>query len=133
MTLYSLLAVLLLASLLVALMVGVPFALVRNMARGAQYREELDRQVRGLRLSKMLEYLGIDRRRYLHGQPAVQIHEHMRRCAACESTDLCDEIIETPGREGADISFCPNADSLTKMPSAESSAGPRSPSAERPA
>ena len=116
MTFYSLLAILILATILISLTVGVPWALARNMKRGAQYRDELDQQVRRLRLSKMLDYLGIDRARYLHDQPAVQIHEHMRRCAACESTDVCDQTIETPGREGADISFCPNADSLTRTP-----------------
>ena len=116
MNLYSLLAVVALASVLAALTVGVPLALLRNMARGAQFREDLDQQVRRLRLSKMLEYLGIDRRRYLHDQPVVQIREHIHRCEACETTDVCDQIIETPGREGADIGFCPNAESLTKMP-----------------
>jgi len=125
MTLYSLLAILILAMVLTALTVGVPFALFRNMARGAEFREELDRQVRRLRLSKMLDYLGIDRARYLHGQPTVQIREHLRRCEGCETTDICDQIIETPGREGTDVGFCPNADSLTKMP--QQPDGPQSP------
>ncbi len=116
MTLYSLLAVLALAILIAVLIVGLPFALLRNMAQGAQFRRDLDQRVRGLRLSKMLDYLGIDRERYLHQEPVVNIHGHMRRCADCEATDACDQVIGTPGAEESSIDFCPNADSLTKTP-----------------
>jgi hypothetical protein len=116
MTLYSLLGVLVLSMLLFALAVGLPFAVLRNMARGEAYRRDLDVQVSRLRLSKMLDYLGIDHARYLHKQPVADIHAHMRRCAACETTDVCDRTIAEPARNDASIDFCPNADSLTKTP-----------------
>jgi len=116
MTILSLLGVTVLSILLLLLVVALPFAMLRNMARGEALREELASQVSRLRLSKMLAYLGIDRSRYLHRQRVVDIREHMRRCAACETTDTCDQTIEVPGRENADIGFCPNAESLTRTP-----------------
>ncbi|MGD2082171.1 MAG: DUF6455 family protein [Chromatiales bacterium] len=116
MTLYSLLGVLVLAALVFALAVGLPFAVLRNMARGEAYRRDLDSQVSRLRLSKMLDFLGIDHARYLHRVPVADIHAHMRRCDACETTDICDRTIAEPARRDASVEFCPNADSLTRTP-----------------
>ena len=116
MTLYSLTGVLVLAVLLLVLSVALPFAVLRNLGRGEAYRRDLAVKVGRLRLSKMLDYLGIDRNRYLHRQPVAEIHAHMRRCDACESTDACDRTIAEPARRDAGIGFCPNADSLTRTP-----------------
>jgi len=114
MTLYSLLGVLVLAVLLLALALGLSFAVLRNMGRGEAYRRDLAMQLSRLRLSKMLDHLGLERERYLHRQRVVHIDAHMRRCEACEATDACDRTIAEPGREGADLGFCPNASSLRR-------------------
>jgi hypothetical protein len=116
MTLYSLLGVLVLAAALLALAVGLPFAVLRNMGRGEAYRRDLAAQVSRLRLSKMLDHLGLERERYLHRQRVADIHTHMRRCEACEATDTCDRTIAEPGRKDADLGFCPNASSLSRTP-----------------
>jgi hypothetical protein len=116
MTILSLLGIVALSILLILLTMALPFALLRNLARGNLLREELAEQVSRLRLSKMLQYLRIEPARYLHERRIVDIRRHMQRCQACKSTETCDRTIETPGRENADIGFCPNAASLTHAP-----------------
>jgi hypothetical protein len=109
----SLLGTLVLAALVMGVIVLMPIAIGRNLLRGHAYRERIDGELSGLRLSKMLGFLGIDRMNYLHKQQAVAIRDHMKKCDACGDKAQCDDVL---GAEQAapevDLSFCANIDSL---------------------
>lgn len=112
----SLLGTLVLAALVLGLVVMMPIAIGRNLVRGHAYRNRLDSELSGLRLSKMLGFLGIDKASYLHRQASVEIREHMEKCDTCEDKGLCDEtLVREHATPEVDLSFCANIDSLQKL------------------
>ncbi|MGB1110396.1 MAG: DUF6455 family protein, partial [Gammaproteobacteria bacterium] len=58
--------------------------------------------------------VGIDINEYLHQEPTKEVKNHMRTCASCIQTDLCDQNLDD-GKEPADTSYCPNDDYLKEM------------------
>ena len=112
----SLLGTLALAGLVLAVMVLMPIAISRNMIRGHEHRKHLDGELSGLRLSKMLGFLGIDKSEYLHKQQSMEIRQHMEKCDACEEKNQCDETLaDYAVSPEVDLSFCANIDSLQKI------------------
>ena len=77
----------------------------RALNAGRQY-------IKTLRLSKMLEYLGVDLTDYLRKVPASDVEQHVSRCKKCEYTEICDACLRD-GRQVANMHFCPNYQSLT--------------------
>ena len=74
-------------------------------------QQSLTRSVEQFRLSKMLAFLGIKIRDYVHHVPEQVIVQHIARCEACPNTRECDSCLRD-GRFFADMNFCPNFRSL---------------------
>jgi hypothetical protein len=115
MNLLSILVTLALAAMLAALAVGLPVAILRNIARGQERRRLLGRDIESLRLGRMLDGLGADRTRYLHLERVADIERQMRRCTACDATEHCDQVLQQqrPLQVEA-VDFCPNRDELQR-------------------
>jgi hypothetical protein len=113
----SLLGVLVLALLVLAVALMMPYAIARNLIDGHTYRKQLDDGLDSLRISNMLGFLGINRAEYLHTQQGVDIQTHMAKCDACEDKDLCDDVLssERQGQAETDLSFCANIDDLKRI------------------
>lgn len=77
----------------------------RALNAGRQY-------IKRLRLTKMLEYLGVDLTDYLRKIPVSDVEQHISNCKKCENTETCDACLRD-GRQMANMNFCPNYQSLT--------------------
>lgn len=97
----------------IAVVVGVRLAL-RNHAEGDGWREALAERLLSLRIHRMLEHLGIDRRRYLCRVRGDKIRFHLGRCAVCADLEACDACLES-GEPADDYGFCPNHDDLIEV------------------
>ena len=98
------------------LLVGLPLAIMGNLRRGQQFREGLDNALEQLRLSKMLGFLGIDRKTYVHRQQGLAIRQQLQRCETCDAKAQCDEILDSDAPQSkADLGFCANIDELDKL------------------
>ena len=109
----GLLMVLILASVL-----GVSIAILRNYRTGLRHRDPIDSRIRHLRLNDMLRVMGIDRQLYLHNAPLNQVHAQINSCEKCDAKEACEEFFdpatadfEADSRELENV-FCPNRDSL---------------------
>jgi|GEM_PF-518131 len=99
--------------LAILLVIRLPWALTQNIKTGIRFRQNLSKQVAGLRLNKMLSRLGINASGYLHGQRIHEIKHHINQCQSCENTDTCDVQLEGEGDIEIDVAtYCPNADDL---------------------
>lgn len=101
-----------LAAMIVALVFWLPFAIVRNLQTGEEFRDALRRALDELRLSRMLALLGVDRDRYLHHHSVLEIHKHMRRCDGCDEKAQCDAALEASESDPKALGFCANIDDL---------------------
>jgi hypothetical protein len=70
------------------------------------------KELKSLRLTKMLEYLGVDLTDYLRKVPVSDVEQHMSRCKKCKNTEICDACLRD-GKQVANMHFCPNYQSLT--------------------
>ena len=112
----SLIITLLLALLMLYLAVRMPLAILGNLRRGHRFRESLAKSLDDLRLSRMLGYLGIDRAKYLHNQPALDIQRQMERCDACDAKSRCDQVLEEDAPPQVEsLGFCANIKDLKEM------------------
>lgn len=111
----SLIGVILLAALVLAVTLLMPYAIGKNLSAGHQYREQLDEALSQLRLSNMLGYLGIDKSAYLHKQSSMEVKNHMAKCEACDEKSLCDETLASVLDAKADLGFCANINELKKI------------------
>lgn len=108
---------LLLAILAIAFMVlgfGFLLLITRNMRQGRVVRQHLAKRVETLRMSRMLQSLGIDFNKYLHTEPVSKINESMNKCDVCVTTDTCDARLDKSDIALDNIEFCPNKDSLNE-------------------
>ncbi|MBW2451709.1 MAG: hypothetical protein JRF07_05045 [Deltaproteobacteria bacterium] len=90
-------------------------AIVFNLNAGRKYRESLANSVNQLRLSKMLNALGIDIDTYLHSERIVDIQQHMDRCSACDNIEKCDDQLSKGALDADELSFCNNEQSLQEI------------------
>ncbi|KHF24440.1 DUF6455 family protein [Solemya velum gill symbiont] len=111
----SMLGVLVLALLVLAVALVMPYAIARNLVTGHTYRNQLDKGLDSLRISNMLGFLGINRSEYLHTQHGVDIQTHMEKCDACEDKELCDDVLSEERQEETDLGFCANIDDLKRI------------------
>jgi hypothetical protein len=111
-------------SLLVAGMLGLMaavfavwlfIAIIFNLRVGIRYRKSLVEEFERLRLSRMLEALGVDVNHYLHEEAIIDIHNHMKRCGACENIAECDDRLDSGDLAADDIAFCNNEKSLQTL------------------
>ena len=99
----------------IVIMVLVNVMLQRELNRQADFqdREELRGQVKQFRLYKMLDFLGVDRERYIERVPKDDISEHVKNCEACSNNTVCDSHLRD-GKPVTNMSFCPNYKSLIR-------------------
>ena len=90
-------------------------AIIFNVKAGKKYRQSLAVKVDQLRLSKMLNALGVDINTYLHTERMVDIQQQMNRCSACENTEKCDDQLSGGSISADEIGFCNNEQSLQEM------------------
>lgn len=76
-----------------------------------KFREEKYIRLKGLRLNKMLEYLGVDQREYVRKVPGQVIERQMYHCLQCPNIDECDDCLRDRHCQ-FDMHFCPNYSSL---------------------
>ena len=86
---------------------------VQNARFLRAYHRDVVQRFNALRIHKMLETLGVSRRRYMGSALSVEVEKHLQRCGHCPNTDACDRIL----REG-DLSkandICPNFEELVR-------------------
>jgi len=89
--------------------------LQRKQQQQATKRESpLEQQVVGLRLSKMLDKLGVPRNEYFHTLNPKIIQGHIKHCLRCTQSSkvhVCDAYLDR-GKPMKSMRFCPNYRSL---------------------
>ncbi len=92
------------------LCIAILFAVFESIQKKKQrilVHEQLRHQVTGLRLSKMLAYIGVDLDAYLDKLPPEQINQHVFNCKQCAELEICDACLRD-GKIIKKMSFCPN-------------------------
>jgi hypothetical protein len=104
---------LMLVALVLLLVLRLPMAIAGNLKAGHKFRQSMSMALEELRLARMLRFLGIDKDRYLHQQPASDIAQQMKRCNDCDAKDECDQTLkEQPSANVDSLGFCANIDDL---------------------
>lgn len=111
----SVASLLLLGILITCFVILLTFAIVFNTRAGMKYRAVLAKQLDQLRLGKMLTALGINTSSYLARVRAVDIQQHMERCADCTNTQECDTQLTEENINTGSIGYCNNEASLQKI------------------
>ncbi len=111
----TIIALVLLTTMLVTFMVLLPVAIVFNVRAGEKYRQGLAEKVNRLRLGKMLAALGVDIDVYLNSERSLEIQQHIDRCAACGNTAECDDKLAKQDIDPDHIGFCNNEASLREI------------------
>lgn len=102
--------------LVLLLVFRLPQAIAGNLKAGHRFRQSMAMALEELRLARMLGFLGIDKNRYLHQQPASEISRHMKRCNDCDAKDECDQVVgEKPTADVESVGFCANIDDLKEI------------------
>lgn len=87
--------------------------MIVQTTRRQRHHAHLRQQLGGLRLSKMLPYLGADVDEYLRAVPSEDLKEEMHRCGRCLAHATCDACVHE-GRLVSDMHFCPVYPSLIR-------------------
>ena len=101
--------------LFVTMAIVIPTAIIFNIRAGIRYRKRLAQRLNQLRISGMLNALGIDVNQYLHQEYIHEINNHMTRCSECENTDQCDRELATGNVDTGNISYCNNEAELQEI------------------
>jgi hypothetical protein len=88
------------------------WAIYRNMSNGLRYRDSLVERLSKLRMSGLMEKMGVDSDRYLHALPVTQLEQHMKKCVSCPKQSHCDERLAACGDNIVVVDFCPNGPEL---------------------
>ena len=107
----------LLAALFTYFIVRFVLTIGNNLVKGRSFHDSLENSFDDLRLSKMLQRLGIDKYRYIRVNRVVDIERHMDNCSRCENTATCDERLAAAANGNAridvdNIDFCNNEEEL---------------------
>ena len=111
-------------SYLIFITIGITFLILavffvllisKNMRQGMEVRRSIAARVESLRMSKMLRALGLDLSRYLYTVPLHKINDSMNKCEACQTTEVCDDKLQSGHIEPDQIGFCPNHECLGKF------------------
>ena len=111
----TIIALVVLTTMLVTFSVLLPMAIVFNVRAGEKYRQGLAEKVNRLRLGKMLAALGVDIDVYLNSERSLEIQQHIDRCAACGNTAECDDKLAKQDIDPDHIGFCNNEASLQEI------------------
>lgn len=121
MTILSFILLTLMGSAMLLLAFSFALLVKRNIQQGTLVREQLAKRVESLRMSKMLKALGLDFQGYLYRVPLSKINSSMKNCENCATTDQCDDMLQQPQIDPAQIDFCPNQACLTQFTQLEKS------------
>lgn len=95
------------------------YTILINLINGRKFHHSLMQDFNNLRLSNMLTALGINKTSYIYQTNVNDIHRQMKSCAACDSTDVCDDKLSQPGLNVTEIEFCNNEAELKEIISAK--------------
>lgn len=93
----------------VIMLIGV----TRSFRQVRQYRRDVIRRIKSLRIDKMLSRAGISRARFLRKAQPSSVEKHLLFCKYCSTTDICDKYLEQ-GEDIPEHTFCPNFRELTR-------------------
>ena len=91
-----------------AILVIVVFVVLRDIRILRKGREDVDRRMRRLRLSDMIDRCKIKREKYFRKTSDLDRERHIWACEHCPEPEVCEHMFE-----GEDIdphTFCPNID-----------------------
>lgn len=83
-----------------------------NVINGLAFYRSLEKELDKLRLSRMLEALGIRKSSYIHQNSVSDIKQQMENCMTCTHTQECDEKLAEGELAVDEIDFCNNEASL---------------------
>ena len=90
------------------------FICIQNCRFLHSYRQGLRQRIGDLRIHRMLESLGISRRRYLRKALIAEVETHLSRCQQCPNIPECDAALEQGDTSNGDA-FCPNFRELARF------------------
>jgi len=94
------------------------FAMLVNCVQNCRflrsYRQGLRQRINDLRIHRMLESLGVSRRRYMRKALIAEMETHLSRCQQCPNTPECDMATGKGDISDGDA-FCPNFRELVKF------------------
>ena len=96
-----------------AIFVIVVFIVLRDLRILRKGREDVDRRMRRLRLSDMIDRCKIKRDKYFRKTSDLDRERHIWACEHCPEPEVCEHMFE-----GEDIdphTFCPNIDELDEI------------------
>ncbi len=105
--------VVILAFTVLALVLGLRMAsaMLGNLRRGQRLRQDMEDELRKLRMYKALEHLGVDPQAYLHRVPLVDVQTQMKRCSQCSELERCDRCLAR-ALPPCQFEFCPNREAI---------------------
>jgi hypothetical protein len=80
---------------------------VQNCRFIRSFRQSQRQRLSHLRIHRMLESLGVSRRRYLRKAFITDVETHLNRCQECPNTPECDTALRKGDVSNGDA-FCPN-------------------------
>lgn len=104
-----------LALLLSGFVLRLCYTITVNLINGRKFHHSLEQSFDKLRLSKMLNALGINKTAYIYQTNVNDIHKQMDSCSACTNTDACDEKLSVADIDLAEIAFCNNEADLKEI------------------
>ena len=89
------------------------FTIGSNLVKGRRFHDDLEKSFDGLRLSSMIQRLGINKYRYIRVNQVIDIERHMENCSNCENTESCDDKLAAAANGNVslnidNIDFCNN-------------------------
>jgi hypothetical protein len=78
------------------------------------FRQAQRRRFNDLRIRRMLESLGVNKRRYMRKALIAEVETHLNRCQQCPNTPECDAALANGDISDGDA-FCPNFRELVKF------------------
>lgn len=91
------------------------YTIAINLINGKKFHHSLEQEFNKLRLSRMLNALGINKAAYIYQTSVKDIHQQMSSCSDCGNTDACDEKLSTTDVDASEIEFCNNEAKLKEL------------------
>ena len=106
-------SLMILAIILLLMLIFTLYKLFSNISfLRARHRDQI-RRVKNLKLSRMLEHLGIPFKHYLHKTSELDKERHIWACEHCPHPDKCERMFK--GEDLDPLHFCPNYRELKKL------------------
>ena len=78
-------------------------------------RGQLAWRLKGTRMARMLQRLGIEEERYVAETPVSTMRAQLDTCSSCRRKAECDEALDYTGLKRKTFAFCPNKPALHRI------------------